>query len=126
MSEKKSRRTRKIVLVILFGGAIPFFLWGGVRGEVLLKAYILTALIAFMIFGSYWAFRKERWLWEAVSIIAPLHLGIVFSVVLFNLDFPQIDHLPRITYTILSLLFFIEASIARRIIEYYRRKAKVH
>jgi hypothetical protein len=120
ISKAKRDRVRKIVFVVLCIGCIPFFLWRGIWGEVLLKVYALTALVSFMILSSYWRSIREQWFWEAVGLILPIHIGIVLAVVWLNLSFPQIDRLPRVAYSLLTAVFLAEISTARRLIEGFR------
>jgi hypothetical protein len=51
-----------------------------------------------------------------------VHSGIVLGLAKLNLEFPQIDRLPRVTYGVLMVVLSAEVLGFMRIIEAFRRK----
>jgi hypothetical protein len=104
LSGSRFDRIAKFGVILLSCGGIPFFFMPGVWGEVLLKVYLLTAFLFFILLSSYWESTSELWYWKAMVPISLVHAGIVTALVRLNFEFPQIDRLPRMTYSVLTLL----------------------
>lgn len=120
----KSNAASKCAIAILILGGVPFFFIHGVWGELLLKAYLLTALLAYILLSSYWESSGQRWFWEAMALVLLFHSPIVLALAKLNLEFPQIDRIPMATYSVLTLILGAELLISLRIIEAFRRKSR--
>jgi hypothetical protein len=129
---KKSRAGSRIdylatwIFAALVSGAIPFLFVHGVWGELLQKVYLSTALLFFALLWSNWESTGERWFWKAMVVIVLVHSGIVFGIAKVNLEFPDIDRLPGMVYSVLSLVFGAEVLGSTRLIEACRPKQKAH
>ena|SRR5271165_7233638 len=122
LSEKRFDRVLLYGVVVLSCGGIPFFFMRGVWGEVLLKAYLLTTFLLFILLSSDWESTSELWFWKAMIPIILVHSGIVFGLAKLNFEFPQIDRLPRMVYGALTLVLGAEVLGSMRIIEACRPK----
>jgi hypothetical protein len=112
----------KFIFVVLACGGIPFFFVHGVWGELLQKAYLLTTFLLFILVSSYWESAKELWFWKAMSPIIAAHAGIVLALAKLNIEFPQIDRLPRATYGALTVVLGAEVLVSMRVVEAFRPK----
>jgi hypothetical protein len=119
---KRFDRIGKYIFIFLAGGGIPFFFVHGVWGELLLKAYLLTAFLLFILLWSDWESTNELWFWKAMIPIILVHSGILLGLAKLNLEFPQIDRLPRLVYGALTVVLGVEVLGFTRIIEAFRRK----
>ena len=122
LSEKRFHRILRCGVVVLSCGGIPFFFVHSVRSELLLKAYLLTTFLLFTLLASYWESTNARWFWKAMAPIVIVHLGIVLGLAKLNLEFPQIDRLPRMAYGALTLVLSAEVLVSMRVIEAFRPK----
>jgi hypothetical protein len=121
-SKNRVDRVEKYIFGVLACGGIPFFFLHGVWGELLQKAYLLTAFLLFILISSYRESTNEPWFWKAMTPIVLVHSGIVIGIARLNLSFPQIDRLPRMAYGVLTLLLGAEVLGFMRIIEAFRPK----
>jgi hypothetical protein len=119
---KRFDRIAKYVLVGIGCGGVPFFFFQGVWAELLLKAYLLTALLLSGLLLCYWESTSELWFWKAMIPIILVHSGILIGLAKLNLEFPQMDRLPRATYGALTAVLSAEVLGFRRIIEAFRPK----
>jgi hypothetical protein len=81
---KRSDRVAKYVLIIVSCGGVPFFFVHSVWSEMLLKAYLLTTLLLFVLVSSYWKSTRELWFWRAMIPILLIHGGIVVGLARLN------------------------------------------
>ncbi len=123
-SRKGSDHVDMGVFVALACGVIPFLLVHGVWGELLQKAYLLTALLLFVVFWANWESIAERWFWKTLAVVILAHSVIVFGIAKINFEFPDIDRTPGMVYSALSLVFTAEVLASRRLIEACRPKRK--
>jgi FtsH-binding integral membrane protein len=121
---KRFDSSARYILVAICCGGIPFFFVHGAWGELLLKAYLLTTLVFYVLLLGDWKSTSELWFWKAMIPIALIHLGIVLGVAKLNLDFPQIDRLPRVTYGGLTGVLVAEVLAFDRIVEAFRPKPR--
>jgi hypothetical protein len=119
-SKKRVDHLEKYIFGVLVCGGIPFFFVHGVWGELLQKAYLLTAFLLFTLISSYRESTNEHWFWKAMASIVLIHSGLVFGLAKLNLEFPQIDRLPRMAYGALTLLLGAEVLGFMRVIEAFR------
>jgi len=63
---KRFDRVSKYVLVVIGCGCVPFFFFHGVRAEVLLKIYVMTALLLYVLLLGNWESANELWFWKAM------------------------------------------------------------
>ena len=125
-SGSRSDYLAKWVFAAAVCGAIPFLFVHGVWGEFVQKAYLLTALLLFILLWSNWESTSERWFWKAMVAIVLVHSGVVLGIAKVNLEFPDIDRLPRMVYGALSLILAAETLGSMRLIEAFRPKQKTH
>jgi hypothetical protein len=121
---KRFDRIAKYVLVSIGCGGTPFFFFHGVWAELLLKAYLLTALLLSGLLLSDWESTSELWFWKAMTPIVAVHSLVVLGLAKLNLEFPQIDRLPRVTYGVLTIVLSAEVLGSMRVIEAFRPKQK--
>jgi len=119
-SADRSERVAKGIFFALVCGAISFFFVHGVWAEVLQKTYLLTICLSFALLWGYWESVAERWFWKVMVAIVIVHTGILFVIARINLQFPEIDRVPRVAYGILSLVLAGEVLAARSLIEAHR------
>jgi hypothetical protein len=122
ISGKRYDRVAMYGAVALSCGGIPFFFMHGVWGEVLLKAYLLTTFLLFIILSSDWESTNKLWFWKAMTPIILVHSGIVLGLAKLNFEFPGIDRVPRMVYGALTLILGAEVLGSMRIIEACRPK----
>lgn len=122
LAGKRFDRITKYVLVVIGCGGAPFFFFHGVWAEILLKAYLLTALLLSGLLLSYWESTCELWFWRGMIPIITAHTLIVLGLAKLNLEFPQIDRLPRVTYGVLAAVLAAEVLGFMRVIEVFRPK----
>ncbi len=123
MSGRQHDHVSKVILAILFCGVIPFVFHHGEWSKILAKAYSLTILIFFLIFYVHSKSIKDWWFWRAVLLVVPLHSAIVLGLVVLNLNFPEIDYVPRMAYGALTILFVAEGRAALWIVARYQSKS---
>ena len=111
MSTRQRDHLAKITFAVLTCGVVPFIFYGE-WGKILAKAYLLTFLIIFLVLYVYWKSIRDWWFWRAVLVVLLLHSAIVVALVVLNLNFPGIDHLPRMAYQGVSILFVVEGRAA--------------
>jgi hypothetical protein len=121
---KRFDRIAKYVLVTIGCGGIPFFFFHGVWAELLLKAYLLTTLLLYVLLLGDWASTRALWFWKAMIPIVTLHAAVVLGLAKLNLEFPQMDRVPRVTYGVLTVVLSAEVLGFMRIIEAFRPKKR--
>jgi hypothetical protein len=115
-------RITKYVAIAVACGGIPFFFIRGAWGELLLKAYLLTAPLLYVLLLRDWESTKHFWFWKAMIPIILVHSGIVLGLAMLNLEFPEIDRLPRAAYGVLAAILTVEVLGFGRFIEACRPK----
>ena len=91
---------------------------------MLLKPYLMTSFLAFILVYAYWQSRKEHWFWKAMLSIGLVHIGFMVVLCLINLAFPLIDSLPRVTFAVLTVFLGVEVKLALPVIETFRAREK--
>jgi hypothetical protein len=124
LSGKRFDRISKYVLVAIACSGVPFFFFHGVWAELLLKSYLLTTLLLYVLLLSDWKSTSELWFWKAMIPIITVHAAIVLGLAKLNLEFPQVDRVPRVTYGVLTAVLAAEVLGSTRIIEAFRPKQK--
>jgi hypothetical protein len=115
----------KVFFTGLACGGIPIvLLFHGIWGAVLLKAYLLTVFLLFALIWGYWEVIARTWFWKAMVVIVAIHCAILVGLVHLNLSFPNIDRLPRIVYSALSLVCTAEVLASMRLVEALRPNRK--
>jgi len=122
MSTKQSDNIGKAILVLLFCGGAPLFFMHGEWAKVLLKAYLLTVGVFFVVIFAYWESIREAWLWKAMVLFAVIHSCIILGMIALNLNFPWIDRLPRVAYAAVAWVALAETLLALAIIRRFRSR----
>jgi len=121
-SEKHFDRVGKFIFIIAAVGGIPFLFVHGVRGELLLKIYLLTTLLLLIVFYTNWESLKKMWFWKAMLPVAMIHSAAIVALVRLNTRFPEIDQFPGMVYSALSVVLIAEVLLSSRFIEALRPK----
>jgi hypothetical protein len=111
-------RRYTIRLVLILGGAIPFFFFlhtGWARAALL--AYALTAFLFGLLLVPDYPPVGTSWFWKAIIPIGALHSAIVFGLVWLNLSIPEMNRLPRMLYGFVGIILMAEWWLSRRIID---------
>jgi hypothetical protein len=119
---KRSDLVAKCVFAALVCGVIPFLFVHGAWGELLQKVYLLTAFLLFVLLWANWESIAEPWFGKAMTAIVLVHSLIVVGLAKMNLEFPDMDRLPRIVYGVLSIILTGEVLGSMRFIDACRPK----
>ena len=122
MKQTRFDRRAKYIFIVIACGGLPFLFFEGTWSEAFLKLYLMTGFLMFILFYSYWESTKERWFWKAFIPISAGHMFVMLGLLTINLEFPQIDRLPRLTYGALTLVLGVEVLGSLRLLNALRSK----
>jgi hypothetical protein len=103
-------------------GVVPFLFVHGAWGELLQKVYLLTVFLLFVLLWANWESIAEPWFWKAMTAVVLVHSLIVVGLAKVNLEFPDMDRLPRMVYGVLSMILAGEILGFMRLIDACRPK----
>jgi hypothetical protein len=118
----KFEKRDRLLSVLVIGGGVPLMGWmlysGALMPDLLLKAYVLTALLFGWLLAGDYPPVGTRWFWKALVPLFLMHSAVLYGLVQMTLYFAGSGVIlpTRMVWGFLGSALFVEYLVSLRII----------